>query len=173
MSKKIELINAASEGYLALRTMIEGADRALLEQDFAPLAPSKKCTTFQQGNNLRDLLMHAFEWQRLQAAFVANIRNNTPKDFIPDPWRKDYHGMDHANWERHQSITLDDAEKMLDESHQEMLQLMETFTEEELFEKKVFKVTYTTTMAAYFQSVTTSPYTQIVKRLKPHLKAKK
>jgi hypothetical protein len=51
-----------------------------------------------------------------------------------------------------------------------MLSLVESFTDEELFAKGVFKCTYTTTMAAYFESVTTSSYGQAVKLLKAHLK---
>ena len=62
---------------------------------------------------------------------------------------------------------------MLRESHDRMMALMATFTEEELFGKKVFRVTYTTTMAAYFVSVTLSPYGQMQKRLKAHIREMK
>jgi hypothetical protein len=51
-----------------------------------------------------------------------------------------------------------------------MLSLAESFTEEELFTKGYYKNTYTTTMAAYFVSVTTSPYGQALKLLKTHQK---
>lgn len=40
----------------------------------------------------------------------------------------------------------------------------------EIFSRGVYKCTYTTTMAAYFESVTTSPYSQAVKLLKTHQK---
>ena len=52
----------------------------------------------------------------------------------------------------------------------EMLSLADSFSEEELFTKGYYKNTYTTTMAAYFVSVTTSPYGQAVKLLKTHQK---
>lgn len=156
--------------YEDYKSLLSSASHEVLEMPFAPLPASTKCATFAQGENLRDLLTHAWEWQRLQVAFVENIRNGNPKDFIPDPYRKDYKEMDRVNWEKHQQTSLDEAIAMLDKSHQEMLALVDTFTDEELFNKKVFKVTYTTTMGAYFMSVTISPYTQIVKRLKPHIK---
>ena len=38
-------------------------------------------------------------------------------------------------------------------------------------ELRCVKCTYTTTMAAYFESVTTSPYSQAVKLLKTHQKS--
>ena len=72
--------------------------------------------------------------------------------------------------EKHQGTTFDQAQKLLSQTHQEMMQLAESFTEEELFGKGYFRCTYTTTMAAYFASVTSSPYGQATKLLKTHLK---
>ena len=57
---------------------------------------------------------------------------------------------------------------LLQQGHEEMLRLAESFTEEELFTKGYYKVTYTTSMAAYFLSVV--PYGQAVKILKAHQK---
>ena len=56
------------------------------------------------------------------------------------------------------------------QTHEEMLSLADSFTDEELFTKGFYKNTYTTTMAAYFVSVTSSPYGQAVKLLKTHQK---
>lgn len=167
---KSSLLEQAQQSYSTLMDLITSTESKPLETDFEPLPASTKCTTFAQGNNLRDLLVHAYEWQRLQSAFVDNIRKGEPRDFIPDPYRKNYKEMDQANWQRHQSTPLDKSIALLQGSHKEMIDLMETFTQDQLFEKKVFKVTYTTTMAAYFISVTISPYTQILKRLKSHLR---
>ena len=68
--------------------------------------------------------------------------------------------------EKHQNTPLEDAKRLLQQTQEEMLSLAESFTEEELFTKGYYKNTYTTSMAAYFQSVTTSPYGQAVKLLK-------
>lgn len=170
---KISLISMAQEGYDTLMQALTEADQQSLETPFLPQDSKGKCTTFQQGENMRDVLTHIYEWQRLQAAFVDNIRRGEPKDFIPDPYRKNYKEMDEVNRQKHQSTTLSQAIDMLQKSHPEMIQLIESFTDEELFGKKVFKVTYTTTMAAYFASVTTSPYSQALKRLKSHLRSLK
>jgi hypothetical protein len=72
--------------------------------------------------------------------------------------------------EKHQGTPLEEANRLLRETHDEMLSLADSFTEEELFTKGFYKNTYTTTMAAYFVSVTTSPYGQAVKLLKTHQK---
>jgi hypothetical protein len=78
--------------------------------------------------------------------------------------------MDKMLVEKHQDTALDDAIGRLQQTQEEMLSLAESFTEEELFTKGYYKNTYTTTMAAYFVSVTTSPYGQALKLLKTHQK---
>lgn len=166
---KTSLLAAAADGYAQLKNQMDALTTEQLEADFLPSSSDKKCTTFEQGSNFRDVVMHIYEWQRLQKAFVDNIRQGTPKDFIPEPYRKNYKEMDEVNRQRHQSIPLSQALGLLDQSHAEMMALIETFSNEELFNKKVFKVTYTTTMGAYFMSVTTSPYGQAAKRLKSHI----
>lgn len=170
---KQSLIAQATEGYNTLMEALNTADRQDLEAAFLPKEGKAKCTTFEQGENMRDVLTHIYEWQLLQIAFVENIRKGEPKDFIPDPYRKNYKEMDEANRQRHQSTGFQQALDLLAESHPKMIALIESFTEEELFGKKVFKVTYTTTMAAYFISVTLSPYSQALKRLKSHLRSLK
>lgn len=167
---KEELLMAVTNGYQELTTLIDSTDKNVLEADFAPVKANAKCTTFEQGNNLRDILMHIYEWQRLQILFVENIRRGEPKDFIPDPYRKNYKEMDRVNWERHQSVTLAEALTLLADTHAEVVRLIGTFSNEELFNKKVFKVTYTTTMGAYFVCVTSQPYGKAVKSLKAHLR---
>lgn len=171
--EKTGLMAAAQADYDALMELISATPREVLKEPFAVSDKPAKCTTFQQGADLKDLLVHALEWQRLQMAFVDNIRKGEPKDFIPEPYRKDYKEMDRVNWEKHKATSLEEALKMLRESHDRIMALMATFTEEELFGKKVFRVTYTTTMAAYFVSVTLSPYGQMQKRLKAHIREMK
>lgn len=170
---KQSLIDQASEGFDTLMEALTSADKQDLETNFLPKETKAKCTTFEQGENMRDVLTHIYEWQLLQLAFVDNIRKGEPKDFIPDPYRKSYKEMDEANRLRHQSTSLDQAIAFLKGSHPKIIALIDSFTEEELFGKKVFKVTYTTTMAAYFASVTISPYAQALKRLKSHLRSLK
>lgn len=172
-TNKQSLIDLAQEGYTQLMQALSNAGTPALETAFIPKESKAKCTTFAQGENMRDVLTHIYEWQRLQAAFVANIRKDEPKDFIPDPYRKNYKEMDEVNRLKHQTTSIQQAIALLQESHPEMISLIESFTEEELFGKKVFKVTYTTTMAAYFASVTTSPYSQALKRLKSHINSLK
>lgn len=162
------------EGYAKLVEQIGKMSEEDATAPFNFAADPKKCgVRWQYDRCLRDLLVHLYEWQVLMRVFVQNIRDGHPKDYLPDAYRKNYHEMDKMIVEKHQGTSLEEAKALLAQTHQEMLNLTESFTDEELFGKGVFKCTYTTTMAAYFVSVTTSPYSQAVKLLKTHQKNQK
>jgi hypothetical protein len=168
---KQQLIASMQEGYGKLLEQIGKMDEATAAAPFDMAADPKKCgVRWEYDRCLRDLLTHLYEWQVLMRIFVQNIRDGHPKDYLPDQYRKNYHEMDKMLVEKHQGTPLNEAKELLSQTHDEMLTLADSFTEEELFTKGFFKCTYTTTMAAYFVSVTSSPYSQATKLLKTHQK---
>ncbi|MBR5685853.1 MAG: ClbS/DfsB family four-helix bundle protein [Muribaculaceae bacterium] len=168
---KQELIAAMHDGYNKLQEQIAKMTADEKSTPFAVESDPKKCgVRWQNDRCLRDLLIHLYEWQVLMQTFVQNIREGHQRDYLPDEYRKNYHEMDKMLVEKHQQTPLEEATRLLAETHNEMLRLADGFTEEELFSKGFYKCTYTTTMAAYFVSVTTSPYSQAVKILKSHQK---
>jgi hypothetical protein len=173
-TNKKELVASMQDGYAKLMEQINKMSEEAVIAPFAFTNDSKKCgVRWMYDRCLRDLLIHLYEWQVLMNEFVQNIREGHPRDYLPDEYRKNYHEMDKMLVEKHQSTSLEEAKRLLAKTHQMMLDLTESFTDNELFAKGVFKCTYTTTMAAYFESVTTSPYSQVVKLLKTHLKTYK
>ena len=167
---KQELLAAMNDGYAQLNEQIAKMSEAEIAAPFTFAADPKKCgVRWQNDRCLRDLLIHLREWQLMMSTFVQNIREGHPKDYLPDEYRKCYHEMDKMIVENCQNTPLEEAKKLLQQSHDEMISLAESFTEEELFTKGYYKVTYTTSMAAYFLSVT--PYGQAVKILKVHQKS--
>lgn len=168
---KQELLASMTDGYAKLCDQIAkmSDEEKLASFDFT--ADPKKCgVRWQYDRSLRDLLIHLHEWQVLMRDFVQNIRDGHPRDYLPDEYRRNYHEMDKMLVEKHQGTPLEQASHLLQQTQEEMLSLAESFSEEELFTKGYYKNTYTTTMAAYFVSVTTSPYGQAVKLLKTHQK---
>ena len=170
-TNKQELLAAMADGYAKLNEQIAKMSEDAIATPFDFAADPKKCgVRWQYDRCLRDLLIHLYEWQVLMREFVNNIREGHPRDYLPDEYRKNYHEMDKMLVEKHQNTTLEEAKRLLQETHEEMLRLAESFTEEELFTKGYYKNTYTTDMAAYFVSVTSSPYGQAMKLLKTHQK---
>lgn len=168
---KQELLASIADSYAKLLEQTGILSEVEAETLFNFASDPKKCgVRWQYDRCLRDLLIHLHEWQVLMREFVQNIRNGHPRDYLPDEYRRNYHDMDKMLVEKHQNTPLDEAKRLLQQTHEEMLDLADSFTEEELFTKGFYKNTYTTNMAAYFMSVTTSPYGQTVKLLKTHQK---
>ena len=167
---KQELLTAMADSYAQLNEQISKLSEDELTAPFTFAADPKKCgVRWQNDRCLRDLLIHLREWQLLMSTFVKNIREGHPKDYLPDEYRKCYHEMDKMIVDKCQNTPLEEAKALLKQSHEEMLCLADSFTEKELFTKGYYKVTYTTSMAAYFLSVT--PYGQVEKILKTHQKS--
>ena len=169
---KTELISAMAESYTKLNEQIGKMTAAELDTQFQFANDPKKCgARWIYDQCARDLLIHLYEWQVLMREFVKNIREGQQRDYLPDEYRKNYHEMDKMLVEKHQNTSFQEARRLLDQTHNEMIQLADSFSEEELFTKGYFKCTYTTDMAAYFSSVITSPYGQALKLLKTHQKS--
>lgn len=73
-------------------------------------------------------------------------------------------------WKHHQTTLLEKAVAQLKESHAEVLEAIELFTDEELFTKNFFPWTGTTTLGSYAVSTTSSHYEWAIKKLKKHIK---
>ena len=133
--------------------------------------PKLKETHWQRDKNLRDLLIHLCEWHRLLLNWTAaNLKGET-KPFLPEPYNwKTYGDMNAAFWEKHQATSYDDAVLMLRDSHANVMALIESLNNDELFEKKHFPWTGTTNVGSYCISVTASHYDWAIKKLKLHSK---
>ena len=73
-------------------------------------------------------------------------------------------------WKKHQFTSLEDAKNMFQKSHDEVIKLAETFSNEELFSKGVYQWVGGSVLGSYFVSVTASHYDWAMKKLKAHKK---
>ena len=71
-------------------------------------------------------------------------------------------------WKKHQDTPLETAKEMLQKSHCEVMELAETFSNDELFTKGVFKWCGDNALGSYFTSTTSSHYDWAMKKLKAH-----
>ncbi|WP_373775451.1 ClbS/DfsB family four-helix bundle protein, partial [Porphyromonas loveana] len=91
--------------------------------------------------------------------------------FLPEPYNwKTYLMMNVEFWKKHQSTPLAEAKAKLKESHQEVMALIEKFSNDELFAKGAFDWTGTSTLGAYCVSATSSHYDWAMKKIKLHIK---
>ena len=159
---KADLIQAANEQFAKLWTLIgEMSD----EEKSADIVPNER------DKNVRDVLVHLYEWHCLLLNWIQTNTNGKPAPFLPAPYNwKTYPQMNVVFWEKHQNTSYTDAETMLKKTHKEVLALIETFSNEALFSKGAFDWTGTTTLGSYCVSATSSHYDWAFKDIKKALK---
>ena len=169
---KENLMIAAKENFKKLNTLISKmSDKELTTPFDFSKDEKKKEAHWKRDKNLRDVLIHLYEWHQLILNWVESNQKGEEKPFIPQPynWRT-YGDMNVEFWKKHQNTSLEDATKALQKSHKEVLKLAENFTNEELFSKKVYKWVGGSTLGSYFVSATSSHYDWAIKKLKAHQK---
>ena len=159
---KADLIQAANEQFAKLWTLIgEMSD----EEKSADIVPNER------DKNVRDVLVHLYEWHCLLLNWIRSNTNRNPAPFLPAPYNwKTYPQMNVVFWEKHQNTSYTDAETMLKKTHKEVMALIETFSNEALFSKGAFDWTGTTTLGSYCVSATSSHYDWAIKDIKKALK---
>lgn len=169
-TSKADLISAATDSYEDMNKLIS----SLTEKELLILFEfdeKKKEAHWKRDKNLRDILIHLYEWHQLLINWVLSNKKGEDKPFIPAPYNwKTYGEMNVCFWEKHQDTSLEEAKEMLEKSHMEVMHLAETFTNEELFSKGVYKWVGNSTLGSYFVSVTSSHYNWAMKKLKAHKK---
>ena len=169
---KENLMIAAKENFEKLNTLISKmSDKELTTPFDFSKDEKKKEAHWKRDKNLRDVLIHLYEWHQLILNWVESNQKGEEKPFLPEPynWRT-YGDMNVEFWKKHQNTSLEDATKALQKSHKEILKLAENFTNEELFSKKVYKWVGGSTLGSYFVSATSSHYDWAMKKLKAHQK---
>ncbi len=110
-----------------------------------------------------------YEWHQLLLNWVHSNQSGDTKPFIPLPYNwKTYGDMNVEFWKKHQNTSLKEAKEMLEKTHNEVLHLAETFSNEELFSKGIYKWAGSSPLDSYFVSATASHYDWAIKKLKAH-----
>ncbi|MGI6173380.1 MAG: ClbS/DfsB family four-helix bundle protein [Christensenellales bacterium] len=169
---KTDLMHASQANFEKLNAVIASMSEKELDTPFDFSAdPKKKEAHWKRDKNLRDVLVHLYEWHRLLLNWVSSNAKGEETPFLIPPYNwKTYGDMNVALWEKHQNTTQEDAERMVRKTHGEVMALAETFSDEELFTKDVFPWVGGSTLGSYFVSVTASHYDWALKKLNAHKK---
>ena len=160
---KADLMTAAQEQFSKLWKLIDTMSEA--EQTSAFLFEDR-------DKNLRDVLTHLYEWHQMVKRWH---REGTLEGGLPAvpgegyTW-KTLPAFNMTIWQKYQATTLDEAKALLRGSHEMILALADTHTNDELFAKGIYKWTKSSTLGAYFVGCTASHYEWAMKKLKTHLK---
>ncbi|MDR2564543.1 MAG: ClbS/DfsB family four-helix bundle protein [Bifidobacteriaceae bacterium] len=159
---KTQLSDAAATGYSKLTALAAtfSADQREAVFGFA-----------DRDRNLRDVLAHLTAWhQMMRRWYDEGMAGGKPA--IPGEgytWQT-LPALNQAIWEDAQNLSLSEAVSQLEASHADMMGIIEAHTDEELFTKKLYPWTGTTSLGAYLISATSSHYDWAVKKLRRALK---
>lgn len=169
---KTDLMTAAAANYEKLNALISELTEKELSTSFDFSHDEKKKEAhWKRDKNLRDIFIHLYEWHKLLLNWVSSNQNGIRKPFLPKPYNwKTYGNMNVEFWDKHQSTSFEEAKSMFQKSHHKVIKLAETFSNEELFSKGVYKWAGGSTLGSYFVSVTASHYDWAMKKLKAHRK---
>ena len=163
---------ASKENYEKLNLFISQLSEDGLQTPFDfSRDPKKKEAHWKRDKNLWDVLIHLYEWQQLLLTWVHSNQKSQERPFLPEHYNwKTYGEMNVAFWKKHQRTSLEEATRLLAQSHREFLELIEGFSTDELFTKGIYKWTGGTSLGFYFVSSTSSHYDWALKKLKAHQK---
>ncbi len=169
---KQELLNVANENFEKLWNTIDGLTEQELNTPF-DFSSYPKLTEAHRGRdkNIRDILVHLYERHQLLLNWITKNQQGKTTNFLPDPYTfKTIAPMNETFREKYQATPYEKAVELLKASHDAVIKCIESFTNEELFTKKHFPWTGTTTLGSYCISSTSSHYDRAIKKIKKHKK---
>lgn len=118
-----------------------------LVESFSPQEQEEEFHFEDRDRNIRDVFIHLYEWHELLLVWISeNIKGNK-RDFLPEPYNwKTYPEMNIKFWEKHQTTPFKQSIRLLKNSHLETMKVISSFSDDELFTKKYFSWTGTTSL---------------------------
>lgn len=125
---------------------------------------------WKRDNNLRDVLVHLYEWHQLLLNWVDNNMKGLKKQFLLEPYNwKTYGDMNVEFWKIHQNTSYEESTALFTESHKKIMELADGFSNDELFSKGAFAWAGGATLGSYFVSVTASHYDWAMKKIRKQI----
>ena len=168
---KKDLINSANENYDKLWKLINSISEKDQVKEFAfDKVLAGKEAHWKRDNNIRDVLIHLYEWHQLLLNWVSNNTKGIEKQFLLEPYNwKTYGSMNMEFFKKHQNTSYEKAKELLNDSYKKIIDLANKFTDDELFSKNIFPWVGGSTLGSYFVSTTSSHYDWAIKKIKKHI----
>jgi hypothetical protein len=159
---KDELLKASQENFSKLMELVHSYSDEEVHREF-PIG--------SMNRNIRDILAHLHEWHLMMLGWYE-VGMSGEK---PDMPAKGYTWaalpkLNRKIWEDYQNTKLEDAKTSLYESDKKVQALIQKHSDSELFEKKRYKWTGSTSLGAYLISNTSSHYDWAIKRIKKFMR---
>jgi len=155
---KTELLNLSKENFKKLNDVIEGLSTEEQNKEFAEGTMNR---------NIRDILTHLHHWHLMMLDwYKVGMSGEKPEMPAKGYTWKTTPDLNKWIWENYQETDLAKAKHLLKESFHSVQKIIEKHTNEELFEKKRYNWTGTTSLGSYLVSATSSHYDWALKLIK-------
>ena len=139
------------------------------------LGPERRAAEFSfedRDRTVRDVLVHLHEWHEMLLAWVETNLAGGTAPFLPQGYTwANYSGLNVAFRDRHADTTLERAGALVTQSRGRVRELIEARSDEELFTKKHYSWTGSTSLGAYCISATSSHDEWAMKKIRKHARA--
>lgn len=155
---KEELLILAQENFDRLFTLVDSFSNEEQEKEFP------KGTL---NRNIRDVLTHLYHWHNLMHGwYTVGAKGEKPDIPAKGYTWKTTPDLNKEIQKLYSDTELKEAKRKVKASHKKIMKLIEQHSNDELFEKKRYKWTGTTSLGAYLISCTSSHYDWAYKLIK-------
>lgn len=149
-------------------------EREKLDNFLATLTPDQMTEPGMLGDwSVKDVLAHLYEWEQMVLRWIAaSERGENPA--VPAEGYK-WNQLPALNEEirqKYSGIPLEEMQQMYSDSHKQIMNTIESISEEDMFTRGLHKWMNKNTLGAYFVSATSSHYRWAYKEMRKGLKAK-
>jgi len=121
-----------------------------------------------RDKTISDIICHLHEWHNMVINwYTIGMSGGKPAIPAEDVSWQTLPKLNHRIYEKYKGTELRNSIKLLLNSHEKMKKLIINHTDEELFTKKRYAWTGTTSLGAYLVSATSSHYDWALKTIKP------
>ena len=159
---KKELIEQSQLNYRSLIILVNSYSPEEIHQDFPEGTLNR---------NIRDILAHLHHWHILLLGwYEVGMKGEEPDMPAKGYTWRTLPELNKIIWQKYQNTNLAEAKNLLDGTYSKVQALIARHTNTEIFEKKKYKWTGSTSLGAYLILNTSSHYNWAIKQIK---KAKK
>lgn len=157
---KEELLHLSQANYKKLNDLIESISD-----------PNEEFPEGTMNRNIRDVLAHLHHWHLMMLNwYEVGMKGEKPEMPAKGYSWKDTPELNKEIWKKYQKVDFNETKSLFNDSYQDIQKIIEKHTNEELFEKKKYKWTGTTSLGSYLISATSSHYDWAIKLIKKTLK---
>lgn len=161
---KEELIQSSNKNFQSLFELIDTFSEEEVLNGKIPFEDRDK--------NMRDILTHLHHWHLMFLKWYEVGMSGEKPDMPSSGYTwKEIAALNHEIWKKYQDVSYNASKEMLENSFEAVQKIIKLHSEEELFTKKKYKWTGSTSLASYLISASTSHYDWAIKKVKKYKKA--